>query len=281
MKLPASHPRFVSQFRSLSLVAAVLAVTHTASAARPCPPDTNCSGAVDVADLLTVISSWGNAGGAADVNNSGHVDVGDLLAVITTWGPCAFDYGPVYRDAEAHQIGLEMVDTLTLPQATYDRIDRDLNLIRLAYPALAGQAHSEAWIPNQLIVGVQQGQDLTDYQCANTYYRKSSQNLLFSFGGTDYYEVTFNGKCNTEALGAIYANLPGVSSADPNGLFGGENRWTPTDMGGGVWKWNIDDGFWDCFDGCDCHRVYEIDIDLAGNVTLVNYDQWGQEWCTW
>lgn len=281
MNRNSCHSQSVSAFLSLAAIGSVIAFAPTVMAARPCPPDINCSGAVDVADLLSVITSWGNTSGPADVNSSGSVDVADLLTVITTWGPCAFDFGPAYRDAEAHQIGLEMVETLSLPLATYNRIDRDLNLIRLAYPALAGQTHSEAWIPTDLIVGVQQGQDLTEYQCANTYYHGTQDDLLFSFGGVDYYLVVFAGKSNTEALGAIYAALPGISSADTNGLIGGENRWTPTDMGGGVWKWNIDDGFWDCFDGCDCHRVYEIDIDAAGNVTLVHYEQWGQEWCEW
>lgn len=58
-----------------------------------CPADVNGSGAVDVSDLLTIITSWGIGGGAAwcnsaDVNDDGVVNVGDLLAVITAWGNC-------------------------------------------------------------------------------------------------------------------------------------------------------------------------------------------------
>ena len=54
----------------------------------PCPGDIDGNGAVDVNDLLTVISQWGGAGGSADIDGSGVVDVGDLLLVIGAWGDC-------------------------------------------------------------------------------------------------------------------------------------------------------------------------------------------------
>lgn len=62
-----------------------------------CPADINKSGAVDVADLLTVITNWGPcpacpAACNADIAPAGatdqQVNVGDLLSVITSWGNC-------------------------------------------------------------------------------------------------------------------------------------------------------------------------------------------------
>ena len=42
-----------------------------------------------VADLLTVIGEWGNAGSSdGDVTGDGMVDVADILAIINAWGPC-------------------------------------------------------------------------------------------------------------------------------------------------------------------------------------------------
>jgi hypothetical protein len=58
----------------------------------PCPADTNGDGAINVTDLLTVISTWGPCippppcGG--DIDQSGAVNVTDLLAVISAWGVC-------------------------------------------------------------------------------------------------------------------------------------------------------------------------------------------------
>lgn len=55
------------------------------------PADINVDGAVDVADLLGVINSWGACPGepqpcAADITLDGVVNVSDLLAVISAWG---------------------------------------------------------------------------------------------------------------------------------------------------------------------------------------------------
>jgi hypothetical protein len=56
-----------------------------------CEGDVDGDGAVDVNDLLLVISSWGGDGGGdcgPDTDGSGVVDVNDLLDVIAAWGSC-------------------------------------------------------------------------------------------------------------------------------------------------------------------------------------------------
>src|SRR5439155_20046795 len=153
------------------LVLATAALTLPVHAARPCPPDTNCSGSVNIDDLLAVIGHWGPCSSCPwDVNGDSTVNIDDLLAVIAAWGLCQFDFGTPYSNTEAHQIGLEMLGAagpLTLSQTLYDRIVRDLGLIRAAYPALASQTHSPAWVPNQLIVGVPIDPPHTEFQCRN------------------------------------------------------------------------------------------------------------------
>ena len=59
---------------------AVAGVVHPAAD----PPD----GVVDVQDLIVVLATWGQAGGAGDVDGSGTVDVLDLIALVVAWGPC-------------------------------------------------------------------------------------------------------------------------------------------------------------------------------------------------
>ena len=46
-----------------------------------------------------------------------------------------------------------------------------------------------------------------------------------------------------------------------------------------VLRYEIDDGFLDCFDGCDCHRIWVFDVNQAGEVTLVSFEEFGQPWC--
>lgn len=66
---------------------------------KPCPADINHSGAVDVADLLAVITTWGVCPTPPDPcptdiaplgspPGDGVVNVADLLMVITSWGAC-------------------------------------------------------------------------------------------------------------------------------------------------------------------------------------------------
>jgi hypothetical protein len=50
------------------------------------PADINRDGAVDVLDLVAVVTAWGDCPGCpADTNQDGAVDVLDLIAVITAW----------------------------------------------------------------------------------------------------------------------------------------------------------------------------------------------------
>jgi hypothetical protein len=51
------------------------------------PPGGN--GAVNIDDLVAVITAWGSCAGCAeDIDDNGGVDIDDLVAVITDWGPC-------------------------------------------------------------------------------------------------------------------------------------------------------------------------------------------------
>ena len=59
----------------------------------PCPGDLLASGAVDVNDLLQVITHWGACPASptcclGNANGDVVVDVNDLLTVITHWGAC-------------------------------------------------------------------------------------------------------------------------------------------------------------------------------------------------
>lgn len=281
-------------FRSLCTVAIVAAAfTTPAMAADPCgvcPADVVADRQVNVFDLFELLSAWGTCPDqcatvcASDLSGpSGtpdcNVDVFDLFAVLSAWGACGFDYGTQFPDAEAHQIALEMSLGLLASEADYNRVLRDLGLIRAAYPALADQFHSIAWAPNQLIVAVDRTVPHDDYECRNGWYGVIDEQLLFASGNNDWYVITLPGKINAEALAVDYEHLAEVAFAEPNGLFGGQNYWIPSRLITGNWRWDIDDGWHDCFDGCDCHHTYIIETDAAGNVILIDEQLFGQPWC--
>ncbi|MCH8824240.1 MAG: hypothetical protein IH984_12145 [Planctomycetes bacterium] len=54
-----------------------------------CPGDVTRDLAVDVADLLALLASWGVCGACpADFDGDGTVDTSDLLILFANWGPC-------------------------------------------------------------------------------------------------------------------------------------------------------------------------------------------------
>lgn len=52
-----------------------------------CPADVTGDGAVDGADLATLLGNWANPG-VADFDRSGAVDGADLATLLGAWGPC-------------------------------------------------------------------------------------------------------------------------------------------------------------------------------------------------
>lgn len=256
-----------------------------------CPEDIVADNVVDTNDLLELLASWGPCDQpcpptcAADIaGTSCEVGTEDLLALLGAWGTCQFDY--VERDnAEAEQISLEMLGgggPLLPSDEQYNRIVQDLDAIRAEVPDLQQQTHSPVWVPNQLIVKVLNAAsepELAEYDCLNEYYAVADIDFLFKSGNGAWYVLTFGGNINIPALAQEYVSLAAVEFGDPNFMIGGQNFWTPTPLGDGIWSWEIDDGWHDCFDGCDCHRVYTIETDAEGNVTVIDINEFGQSWC--
>jgi hypothetical protein len=280
----AAHPEEKPMFHRGHLAhriaaAAAVSLTGPLVAALPCDADLDNDGTVGVTDFLDLLALWGtDPAGPPDFNDDGTVGVEDFLTLLAQWGPIAFDFGPQFPHTEAHQIGLEMMGAggpLVLPPDIYDRIVFDLALIRGYEPALAPETHSMAWLPNQLLVDLVPAAPQDEFECLNEQYQVIEMDNIF---GT-WWLLTFAGKINVPALGEVYQQTPAVNLYDPNWLIGGQNYWVPTDLGNGWWLWEIDDGWWDCFDGCDCHRLYTFRTGPAGQVILYDYQEVGQSWC--
>lgn len=267
-------------------VASVLGSVGLAAAGVPCSAlaDLDGSGEIDGADLAALLGAWGPCGNAscpADLTGDSTVDGADLAVLLGAWGPAdTFDFGPTFDNAEYHQIGLEMLGPtgpLTLDPETYNRIRGDIEIIRATERSLADQFHSPKWAPNQIIIKLLPDEPADDFACHNAYYDVSSIDLISK--SLQLYTVTFAAKHNVERMSQMYSALPNIQFAEPNGIIGGQNFWVPTPLGDGVWEWFVEDGWHDCFDGCDCRirRWYHIEAD--GNIELVDYEELFQPWC--
>ena len=256
-----------------------VALSCSTQAAPPCNADLDDNGVVGASDLLILLASWGPCKGCiADLDGDGNVGASDLLTVLAGWGPTVFDFGPRLDNPEAEQIALEMLGPagpLRPELADYNRIITDQALIRVADKRLLDQTHSPAWVANQMIVQREEGEPQQDYLCLYEFYQVTNEDHLFS----NWYVLTFADDLNIPALTSIYMEVASVLFAEPNGIFGGQNFWEATKLKDGIWRWDIDDGWHDCFDGCDCHRVYVIETDAKGNVEIISIEEWGQPWC--
>ncbi len=264
---------------ALTVTGLTLSLANSIHAAPPCNADLDNDGQVGTSDLLVLFSFWGPCNRClADLDGDGSVTTSDLLELFSGWGPTQFEFAVGQDDLEAQQISLEMLGSagpLNAPADIYERVDRDLDLIRAAAAGLVGQTHSPAWLANEMIAQILEGESQQEYLCLNEFYQVIKLDNLFS----NWWVITFDGNINILALIPIYTDTPAVNFAEPNGLFGGQNFWTPTDLGGGLWQWVIDDGWMDCFDGCDCHRVYTIQTDAKSNVQIISIEEWGAPWC--
>jgi hypothetical protein len=266
----------------IGMLSIVLYTVAQAQYSSPCAPDLTCTGAVDGQDLLILLGQWGKcadpADCPADFNNDGVVDGADLLLMLQHWGPCLFEYQSPPASLEAWHISLEMLGPdgpLLPPQDIYDRVDRDLDLIRKAVPHLEDKIHVQAWMTNQIIASYPESEPAENVDCLITYYQGEVTNVFFGH----MHVIQFAGEANMEAMSTQFAELPETAWAQPDHLLGGDNFWIPTDLGDGLWHWWIDNGWHDCFDGCDCHIVYDIHVDADGNVEVINVEKFGMPWC--
>lgn len=209
----------------------------------------------------------------ADLAGDGDVDLADLAALMPLMGQAYFDYGPHRDNLEAEMLAMALRQTLRADESDYQRILRDLALIRAEYPKLQNVIDDTDWVPKELILKLVAGQPTAGYQALNRFYQVV-QERVYTWGIV----LTFCDNLNAEVLASKYAALPEVQWASPNYLYGIENYIIVTDRGD-RWDYWIDDGFWDCFDGCDCHREWLLQVDAQGTVYLISYLEWGMPWC--
>ncbi len=88
----------------------------------------------------------------ADLDGDGDVDLKDIAAFALNYGADYFDYGLDRDDKEAELLAMELSGELRAPDQLYDRIHRDLALIRTQFPDTAMIQHRGLYDPTGLIV---------------------------------------------------------------------------------------------------------------------------------
>lgn len=251
----------------------------------PVPGDFDGDFDVDVADFGRFTACFTGSGVPcsdtcceADLDGDGDVDIADfaMFSANFTGSLPRFDYGDSPRpDREAELLAVETSGELLAPDELYDRIHRDLGLIRAFDSRVVDVIHDPRWVPNQVIVKLIEGMPTDNYDELNRFYGAVDCENLFD----TWYVVTLPDVIvNVPVLADIYAEAPEVEFAEPNFIFGTDDEITVF-PGEGVFGYEIIDGFCDCFDGCDCFKIFRFTVTDGGDVQLESYREEGLPWC--
>jgi hypothetical protein len=208
-----------------------------------------------------------------DLDGDGDADLADFATFTVLFHAEYFDFGQHRDNLETEMLAMQVSGELRAPDAEYARIGRDMELIRDAYPELITVIDDPDYVPNQLIVSLLDGIPWDGYHALNAYFQVIDEEIHSFFR-----LLTFCDNLHAPVLRAYYEALPEMNYAEPNYYLGMDDEITIGVLGT-TYRYTIDDGFLDCFDGCDCHRVWTIDVTEEGAVMLVSYNEWGMPWC--
>lgn len=180
-------------------------------------------------------------------------------------GPEYFDYGPHRASGEAEQLAMYMSGEIRAPDYEYDRIFRDLALIRAAYPILLDVYDIPDYVSDMLLVSLHPGMPTTGYDEMNLFYQ-----VIYEEIDDWSRKLTFCDTVHAPVLALDYETLPEVEHAQPSWRYGDGDTVTITLLGA-FWRYEIVEGFGDCAAGCICQRIWTIDVDDAGELSLVSY----------
>jgi hypothetical protein len=185
-------------------------------------------------------------------------------------GPEYFDYGPHRDNPEAEHLAMHLTEQLRAPDQEYDRIIRDLALIRVEYPILADVVDRPAYDRDELVVDLDPEQPWTGYDETNLYYQVIDEEIKPS--GRRVLTYCDNG--NAYVLESVYETLPEVNYAEPNYTIGDGDQVTVT-VQGTTYRYVMVEGWNDCLSECICNRAWTLDVDEAGLVYLIDYHESG------
>ncbi|MBI1824813.1 MAG: hypothetical protein HY287_13855 [Planctomycetes bacterium] len=172
---------------------------------------------------------------------------------------------------------MQLTGELRAPDAEYNRIVRDLAIIRQANSLLATVIDDPSFVPSQLMVQLVPSAPTDGYQALNQYYQVVSDHVISQT--LNIHVLTFCDNIYAPTLATLYGTLPEVDNAEPNFVFGTDDQITIV-RNGSDWQYSIEDGFTDCFDGCDCSRTWVFNMTDFGQLTFVNYSEFGPwSWC--
>ena len=231
-------------------------------------PDFNNNGTVDFPDFILFTGAFGSEASADldifDLSNNGVVDLADFLLFVA-------DYGKTIQTAseEAQLMALSLSGELQPPQALAREIEAHLTQIRAQYgnidAAINSLSYRQPWVPSRILIGV----DATTIQQIkeDSYRAWDALNLKYQLSDKKIYSsfvvLSFDGILHSRHLANLYADLPGVQYAEPDGYAGDTPNIYPRSTPSGLtylfrYAWG------DCPSGCIYSKYWYFEITETG-----------------
>ncbi len=247
--------------KHVALIAIYLAIMPGQTDAQTKSPDFNDNGTVDFADFLLFAGAFGSETptdlNIFDLSNNGVVDHADLLLFVA-------DFGKTIQppaSEEARLMALSLSDEIQPPQTLAREIQAHLTQIRAQYgnidAVINSLSYRPPWVPGRIIIRV----DTTTnrmikegsyraWDALNLKYQLLDKKILSSF-----VVLSFNGILHSRHLSTLYANLPGVQYAEPDGYAGDSPNIYPRSTPSGLtylfrYAWG------DCPSGCIYNKYW-------------------------
>jgi hypothetical protein len=173
-------------------------------------------------------------------------------------------------DENLELLSLALRPGLTADAALYERVVRDVGLIRALEPAVAhinyffGRSDGRG-----VLLDTQPATN--DEMASGSYHAWDCINAYFGLRGTrvytgiDFAFVELKGIYGMDEVVPLYAALPGVLGVEPNGLAGDGPTICATEEGDTI-HWVFVDASGDCFAGCYEHAYYYFTTTMGGDL---------------
>ena len=232
-------------------------------------PDFNDNGTVDFADFILFAGAFGSEVSADldifDLSNNGIVDFEDFSLFVANFGKTI----QPPASEEARLMALSLSGEIQPPQALAREIEAHLAQIRAQYGNIDATINSllyrPPWVPGRIIIRVDTTTNLMiregsyrAWDALNLKYQLLSKKVHSSFVA-----LSFEGIRHPRRLATLYADLPGVQYAEPDGYVGDSPNIYPRSTPSGLtylfrYAWG------DCPSGCIYSNYWYFVITATG-----------------
>jgi hypothetical protein len=195
-------------------------------------------------------------------------------------GPCPTPLGTPEEiaatprdDSNLEALALELdAGEVTATQETYERVTADVARIRELEPDLSDvgffRPHDGTTLiltPSDVAFASMQAGEYSAWDCLNDFYGLQGIELYDSMLGSPWLTIELEGNYGLDVLSLVYAELPGIETAQPN-HFGGDGPTLCAERDGDVYEYVVDRAGGDCPSGCTSHEAYLFRSTRAGEV---------------